>query len=103
VSEFILNNNAVPINPFRLFDYFLGDRVDRNIIRQANNNCVRIADEIWVFGDISNGVFHEIQYARSLNKSIKFFSINSYAKEIISVHEDTVIMENELIKELKEY
>ena len=32
VCEFVFQNNAVPVNPFRVFEYFLGDRVDRDLV-----------------------------------------------------------------------
>ncbi len=61
VCQFVFDNGAVPVNPFRVFEYFLGDRVDRNLVRQGNNNLIRIVDELWVFGDvIADGVLAEI-------------------------------------------
>ena len=49
ICEFVFNQGAVPVNPFRLYEYFLGDRVDRDLIRQANNNLIRKCDELWIF------------------------------------------------------
>ena len=31
VCQFVFENNAIPLNPFRVFDYFLNDRVDRDL------------------------------------------------------------------------
>jgi hypothetical protein len=90
VCEFVFNNNGIPLNPFRVFEYFLGDRVDRNIVRQANNNLIRIADEVWVFGHlIADGVLFEIKYAQQLNKPVRFFTIANRASHIreITVHQ----------------
>ena len=45
--------------------------MDRDAVRQANNNLLRIADEIWVFGHlIADGVLFEIRYAQQLNKPL---------------------------------
>ena len=69
ICAYALREGYVPLNPFRLFDYFLNDRVDRNLIRRANFNLVRASDELWVFGDtIANGVLEEIKYAIELKK-----------------------------------
>jgi hypothetical protein len=90
VCEFVFNRHCVPLNPFRVFEYFLGDRVDRDAVRQANNNLLRIADEIWVFGHlIADGVLFEIRYAQQLNKPLRFFTIANRAAKIreISVHQ----------------
>jgi hypothetical protein len=90
ICEFVFNRGAVPVNPFRLYEYFLSDRVDRDVIRQANNNLIRKCDELWVFGDtIADGVLFEILYAKRLSMPVKFFSVDSRADliEEISVNE----------------
>ena len=90
ICEFVFNQGAVPINPFRLYEYFLGDRVDRDIIRQANNNLIRKCDALWVFGEtIADGVLFEILYAKKLKMSVKYYTVDSrvdFIKEI-SVNE----------------
>jgi len=98
VCEFVLRQQAVPLHPFRLFEYFLGDRVDRNVVRIGNNNLVRIADEVWVFGDVSDGVFFEIQYACQLGKKVRYFSIGTRADEIEEKTPAQVSFEAELVK-----
>jgi hypothetical protein len=83
VCEFVFQHGGVPLNPFRVFEYFLGDRVARDIIRQGNNNLIRVCDEMWVFGHlIANGVLFEIKYAQSLGKPIRFFTIENRATAI---------------------
>jgi len=71
ISKFVLENGA--INPFMLFGYFLLDTVERDKIRDANNNIVKRVDELWVFGPISNGVLAEIRIAKKEGKPIKYF------------------------------
>jgi len=83
ICEFVFKRGAVPVNPFRLYEYFLGDRVDRDTIRQANNNLIRKCDELWVFGDtIADGVFFEILYAKKLKMPVKFYTVDSQADQI---------------------
>ncbi|WP_315752181.1 MULTISPECIES: hypothetical protein [unclassified Bradyrhizobium] len=83
VCEFVFSNGGVPLNPFRVFEYFLGDRVPRDLVRQGNNNLIRVCDELWVFGHlIADGVLFEIKYAQSLAKPIRFFTIENKAREI---------------------
>lgn len=76
ISSFVLQQGKVPLNPFMLFDYFLADSVDRNLVRDANNSCVLRADHVWVFGPISNGVLAEILLARKAKKPICYFKID---------------------------
>jgi hypothetical protein len=75
ISRYVLEQGYVPLNPFMLFDYFLLDSIDRNFIRDANNSVVLRADQIWVFGPVSNGVLAEIMLAKKVNKPISYFVI----------------------------
>ena len=65
----------VPLNPFMLFRYFLGDAVDRKLVYLGNNNIVRISDELWVFGEISDGVLAEIKLTKDKDGKVKYFKI----------------------------
>lgn len=96
ICEFVLKQKCLPLNPFRVFDYFLGDRVGRDIIRQGNNQLVNSCDEIWIFGEISNGVMFEIILAIQLNKKIRFFSVGTICDEIHEIELSQIVFEKEL-------
>lgn len=66
ISKFVLQKGFIPLNPFMIFDYFMLDTVNRDTIRNANNNLIKKADELWVFGPISDGVVGEIKLAQKL-------------------------------------
>ena len=74
VTKFALDQGVVPINPFTSFDYFLLDAVERDTVRRANNTLVARADELWVFGDIADGVRAEIMQAWQQHKTVRFFA-----------------------------
>ena len=76
ISRFVLEKEHAPINPFMNFEYFLFDGADRNEIIRATNNIIKKCDEVWVFGDVSDGVYCEIQLAKKLNKPIRFFQVS---------------------------
>ena len=95
ISCYVLEQGKVPLNPFMLFDYFLLDCIDRNLVRDANNSLVLRADHIWVFGPISNGVLAEILLARKAQKPISYFKIEKPHK-IVSITEEAIEMENEV-------
>ena len=97
ICEFVFLSGCVPINPFRAFGYFLGDRVDRQLVREANNNLIRVSDELWVFGTtIANGVLFEIIYAHQLGMPVRLFSIANRASEIQPVPVERLRFESEL-------
>lgn len=84
-----------------IFDYFMLDTVDRNIIRKANNNLIKLASEIWVFGEISDGVLAEIKIGKKMKKPIRYFKIKK-SKKILEISKNEVIFEEDLEKYKKE-
>jgi len=80
----VLEQGHTPISQYGIVDYFLLDTVDRDLVRRANNNFIRISDEMWVFGPVSDGVLAEILLVKKANKPIKYFKIvdSKDAKEI---------------------
>ena len=95
ISKFVLEQWGIPLNPFMLFDYFFLDTIDRDIVREANNNVVIKADEIWVFGPVSNGVLAEVQIAKQQNKPVKYFQIQK-SRNIVAIEKSEVEMEDEV-------
>jgi hypothetical protein len=95
ISVFVLQHGGVPLNPFMVFDYFLLDKVDRDLVREGNNNLVKRCDQIWVFGAVSNGVLAEIQIANKTGKPVRFFAIQS-SRTIIETTKDKVELEAEV-------
>jgi hypothetical protein len=95
ISRYVLEQGKVPLNPFMLFDYFLLDSVERDLIRDANNSVVLRSDEIWVFGPISNGVLAEIVLARKSNRPILYFKIEKPHK-ITPISPEEIEMESEV-------
>ena len=77
VTKFALEQGVVSINPFASFDYFLLDAVERDTVRRANNTLVARADELWVFGDIADGVRAEIVQAWQQHKAVRFFAFRN--------------------------
>ena len=68
------------------------DSVERDKIREANNDLVKKADELWVFGQISDGVLLEIKLAKEANKPIKYFKVIN-SKDIKEISEDEIEFE----------
>ena len=92
ISTFTLQQGYVPLNPFQIFG-FLNDTIDRNLVRQANNTLVRIANEFWVFGEVSDGVLAEIKQAKKQRKPIKYFRIENYKDIIEILNLEEIVME----------
>jgi len=76
ISQFCLENKVIPLNPFMLFRYFLGDTVSRETVYRANNNIVKLCDEVWTFGDISDGVLAEVKIKKDLGQPVRYYKIS---------------------------
>ena len=96
ICQFVFSQGKLPVNPFRVFDYFLGDRVSRDIIRRGNNQLLNKCDELWVFGNISDGVLFEIASAIAQRKPIRFFSLGSTTEEIRELDVENLTFEPEV-------
>lgn len=96
ICRYVFEQGAVPINPFNVFGYYLYELVDRDLVRNGNNNLMKRCDELWVFGDISDGVLAEVQMFKELNKPIKYFDISNLPKEVKEISKEKVVLEDEI-------
>ena len=87
ISKYVFDRGCVPINPFTNFGYYLYELVERDVVRNGNNNVVKRCDELWVFGDISDGILSEIKLFTQLERPIKYFDISDLPEK---VHETTI-------------
>lgn len=95
ISRHVLENGGVPLNPFMVFNYFLGDTVDRDVIRRANNTLVAAAEELWMYGPVSDGALAEIIQAKEQKKTVRYFGIVA-SKDIVELSLQDVELEDEV-------
>lgn len=98
VTKHALEHGVVPLNPFTTFDYFLLDTVDRNIVRKGNNTLVQRADEIWTYGDISDGVLAEMIQAKRLGRPVVHFVLDAN-KQFMDVPPAGLTFEDEIAEQ----
>ncbi len=99
ISAYVLNNGMLPLNPFTNWDYFMNDMVDRKLTVRANNNLIYLATEVWQFGIISNGCYHELKLAMELKKKIRFFQLGKTISDIKEISVNDLAFEVELAEE----
>lgn len=100
VCQFVFESEAIPLNPFRAFDYFLSDRVNRDAVREGNRKLIQVSDEMWVFGQaLADGVILEIALATRLRKPIRYFTIDNRASHIKAIAADQLTVETEVLTE----
>ena len=96
ICKHVFEQNAVPVNPFNLFGYFLYELVDRDLVRSANNNLLKRCDELWVYGEISDGVLAEIKMFTKMGRPIKYFDISRLPNEVKEVSISDVVFEDSI-------
>ncbi len=93
IIKFVLEHGYTPTCAFMMFSYFLLDTVNRQGLISANNELIRRSDELWVFGDISDGVKEEIKLARELKQPIKYYKVNYPTLDIVEIDETLAVYE----------
>src|SRR3989344_535114 len=94
ISAYTLLQGKVPVNPFMNFDYNLSSAVDKSLIRIANNTMIKKSDELWVFGEISDGVLVEIYLAKKNKKPVRFFIPNENIHDFKEIKMEDATLEN---------
>lgn len=101
ISSYVLDRDYIPLNPFNNWEYFMDDMVDRDLVVRGNNNLILLADEVWTFGPIADGVFAEVKLANSLGKPVHYYSIGKKIEDIQSLTNDKLIFEEELLSKFE--
>lgn len=83
IIRFILKKGFTPTCAFMMFSYYLLDTVNRKELISANNDLIRRSDELWVFGNITDGVREEIKLAQKITRPIRHFKISKNIKSFI--------------------
>ena len=89
ICAFVLDRDAVPVNPWMVGGYFLYGLVDKDLVRRANNNLLMRADELWVFlaadEAVADGVQVEIDWAAGHGLVVRWFLLDHYGEAITEV------------------
>jgi len=91
----------MPLNPFMNWDFYLDSLVGRNLIHEADARLIEMSDEIWQFGEISNGCYHELLLGMKRGMLIKFFTVGGQMDTIKPIKNlDDLKFEQELVDEI---
>ena len=96
ICKHAFENGVIPVNPFNTFGYYLYELVDRDLVRNANNNLMKRCDELWVYGEISDGVLAEIQMFQKLGRKIRYFDISGLPREIKEITKEEAKFEEDV-------
>jgi hypothetical protein len=82
IVKYILEAGHTPTCAFMMFSYYLLDTVERIKLIDANNDLIKRSDELWVFGDISDGVREEIILAGRIGIPVLYYDILKGSSDI---------------------
>lgn len=92
ITKFVFDQGAIPVNCLMIYGYYLYDMVPRVRIIEAYKAVVVRCDEIWTFGDVSDGVRDAMAIARKNKMHIRHFDTARYP-EIVEVSENQLVYE----------
>ena len=73
-----VNKGCIPIAPHLLLPQFMRDDTERELAMFMDLVLLTKCAELWVCGEISEGMQTEIDYARKRNMKIRFFKEDDY-------------------------
>lgn len=97
ISAYVLDNDYLPLNPFTNWNYYMSDMVDREKVTRANNNLIYLSQELWMFGEISDGCLLELELAMSKNIKIRFFTVGKTIKDIYQIDMNDIKFEDDVV------
>lgn len=97
ISAYVLDEGFIPLNPFTNWGYFMDDMVDRDLVVRGNNNLIYLAEEVWTFGPIADGVYAEVRLANKLGKKVRHFSLGKKISDIHPIMKNELVFEDELL------
>lgn len=92
ITKFVFEQGSIPINCLMIFGYYLYDMVPRSMIIKGYKAIVPKCDELWTFGEISDGIHDGMVIAKKNKVPIRHFDISRYP-EIFEVSEEQSVYE----------
>lgn len=96
VMQFAVEQGAAPVNPFMNYGFYLNGAVEKDEITECCHQFIRTADELWVFGPISEAILTDIAVAVMEGKEVRFFSISEHVSKIHELQTEEIIFEREV-------
>lgn len=103
ICKFVLKRGFVPVNYFTAFGHFVHELADQETMIDSINSLVLRCDELWVFGEISEGMWYEIKMCKEVGIPVKYFDIDSLPNKTTEIQEDEVRYLRKFREKIKRY
>ena len=96
VMQFAIEQGVAAVNPFMNYGFYMNGSVEKDGVVECCHQLIRTADELWVFGPISEAILTDIAVAVMEGKEVHFFSISEHKSEIHELQMEDIIFEREV-------
>lgn len=96
VMQFAIEQGVAAVNPFMNYGFYMNGSVEKDEVVECCHQLIRTADELWVFGPISEAILTDIAVAVMEGKEVHFFSISENRSEIHELKMEDIIFEREV-------
>ncbi len=93
IIKYILTKGYTPTCAFMMFSYYLLNTVSKKALITANNDLIRLSDQLWVFGNLSDGVMAEIRLAEKLAIPVRYFRIEKRIGSFKEINQSDIQIE----------
>lgn len=101
ICKYILDQGFVPVNYFTAFGHFVHELADQQKMIDSINSLIVRCDELWVFGDISEGMWHEVKMCKELGIPIHYYCIKELPGDINEISENDVRYHYKFLSKIK--
>jgi hypothetical protein len=103
ICKFVLSKGHVPVNYFTVFFNFVHEIADLKTMIDSINSLIVRCDELWSFGEISEGMWYEIGMCKDLKIPIKYFNIEKLPNKIKEIKENEVKYSDKFSIKMKKF
>lgn len=96
VMQFAIEQGVAAVNPFMNYGFYMNGSVEKDEVVECCHQLIRTADELWVFGPISEAILTDIAVAVMEGKEVHFFSISERKSDIHELQMEDIIFEREV-------
>lgn len=102
ICRYVLEKRHVPVNYFTAFAHFVHEIADLQTMIDSINSLIVRCDELWVFGEVSEGVWFEIKMCGELGMPVKYFCIEELPEEVREIKQEEVKYTKKFKKKINE-
>lgn len=103
ICKYVIKKGHVPVNYFTSFMHFVNEIADFSTMIDSINSLIVRCNELWAFGEVSEGMWYEIKMSKELGLPVKYFSIQKLPKGVREISENEVKYTREFGRKIKRF